>query len=93
LSNNNYYALGVPQTCLDSIGSLILYTSTPTLSVGTVLYTDTSLTTTLASSTSCGGAPGALCQKAIKSSNPISFRKKVTIGNGGVIVNSPIPNC
>ena len=85
LSNNNYYALGVPQTCLDPIGSLILYTSTPTLSVGTILYTNPSLTTTVLPSTSCGGGAGVLCQKAIKSSNFISFRQKVSVGSGGSI--------
>jgi hypothetical protein len=86
LSNSGYYALGVPQICGDPIGSVTLYTSTPTLSVGTVLYTNPSLTATVSPSTSCGGAPGALCQKAIKSSNPLSLRQKVTVGGGGFIV-------
>jgi hypothetical protein len=91
LSNSAYYALGVPQTCADPIGSLTLYTSTPTLSVGTVLYTNPSLTTTVSPSASCGGAPGTLCQKAIKSSNPLSLRRKVTVGGGGTIVY--LQNC
>ena len=86
LSNNNYYVLSAPQTCSDPIGSLILYTSTPTLSLGTVLYTNPSLTTTVSPSTSCGGGGGILCQKAIKSSNFISFRQKVTVQTGGSII-------
>jgi hypothetical protein len=59
--------------------------------VGTVLYTNPSLTTTVSPSTSCGGAPGTLCQKAIKSSNPLSLRRKVTVGGGGTIVY--LQNC
>jgi hypothetical protein len=54
--------------------------------VGTVLYTNPSLTTTVSPSTACGGQAGAYCQKAIKSSNPLSIRRKVTVSGGGSIV-------